>query len=491
MDPTALDPSDSTHWGTILETYLTRMSQLQKDNSLGKRALGVPGWDWKLWHLGRAWLNTNRVATPLPPSSGGDVFLTTQLYVAGGHTALIGDFIRSLGGTPHIILTNICNHNKPTLPDQILDRLGVAANQITIFSNPTTLLQKLEQLMELLQRLRPRRLFLFHHPEDPLASTVAQSELADQCVMVHHADGTPSFGLHLPGVRLIELNPIAAAMSRAEGLEPALLMLTSPDPGPRPNGFLQREKLVTASSGSQHKFTRPYVYGYAETLAMILATTGGWHLHIGPLDAGKLAGIREALQTRQVAADRFLHVPWAKSIAACLWEHQCDVYLSSFPTDGARTNVEVLASGTPHLRHSAGPTQSLIDGGLEWRNWTDLAQTLRNMESVSVLLEHSKRMRQNYEEHHHPRVFAHTLHQILSTGQGLQIADTLGWDNHILRTLVRTHTAALIRQTERTTQLETTTSHLLETIKELEAERARGYEGNGLRARLLRWLMKR
>jgi hypothetical protein len=455
--------------------------------------LSVSGWDWKLWQLGRAWLHANGTSSKTQvtaPAGGGDVYLATQLYANGGHTALIGDFIRAQEATPHLILTNVSKHNKPTLPAPILDRLGLVAEQVSILSGTTTLLEKLAQLMEQLQRLRPRRLFLFHHPEDPLASAVAQPELAGQCVMVHHADGTPSFGLHLPGVQLIELNPIATAMSRQAGLQPACLMLTSPDPGPRPGGFLQRGKLVTASSGSQHKFTKPYAYGYGETLAKVLKTTAGWHLHIGPLDAVTLAKIHAALLAEQVPADRFIHVPWASSVATCLWAHQCDVYLSSFPTDGARTNVEVLASGTPHLRHQASPTEHWIDGGLAWQTWKDLTATLRSLESASVLQERSHLMRQTYEKQHHPAVFAHTLQQILTTGQGMQDAAPQRWDDHVMRSLLRTHTATLIRQTERIDQLEATLSQSLETIQALHAERAQATAGNTVRARLLRWLLK-
>jgi hypothetical protein len=490
MNPSLLDPSDSTHWEAILETYHARMAQLQKHASLGKRALSVSGWDWKLWQLGRAWLRANGAPCKTESGAGGDVYLATQLYANGGHTALIGDFIRAQDTKSHIIVTNVSKHNKPTLPDPILSRLGVTADQVSVLTGTTTLLEKLAQLMELLQRLRPRRLFLFHHPDDPLASVVAQPELAGQCVMVHHADGTPSFGLHLPGVQLIELNPIATAMSRQSGLEPACLMLTSPDPGPRPGGFLQRGKLVTASSGSQHKFTKPYAYGYAETLAKVLGTTAGWHLHIGPLDAVMLSKIHDTLQAEQVPADRFIHVPWAPSVAACLWEHQCDVYLSSFPTDGARTNAEVLASGTPHLRHKASPTEHWIDGGLAWKTWVDLTETLRNLESASVLLERSKMMRRTYEKQHHPAVFAQTLQQILTTGQGMEDETPQRWDAHIVRSLLKTHTATLIRQTERMDKLEASLAQSLAMIQALQTERAQWTEGTSLRAKLLRWLMK-
>ena len=319
MNSSPLDPVDPDHWGAILETYHTRMVQLQTNASLGKRALSVSGWDWKLWQVGRARLHSREPHSNVEPLTGGDVYLATQLYANGGHTALIGDFIRAQDAMPHIIVTNVSKHNKLALPDSILERLGVGAEQVTILSGTATLLEKMEQLMKVLLRLRPRRLFLFHHPEDPLASAVAQPELAGQCIMVHHADGTPSFGLHLPGVQLIELNPIATAMSRQAGLEPACLMLTSPDPGPRPHGFLQRGKLVTASSGSQHKFTKPYAFGYGETLAKVLTTTGGWHLHIGPLDAATLGKIHATLEAEQVSPNRFIHVPWAPSVAACLF----------------------------------------------------------------------------------------------------------------------------------------------------------------------------
>ncbi len=99
-------------------------------------------------------------------------------------------------------------------------------------------------------------------------------------------------------------------------------------------------------------------------------------------------------------------------------------------------------------------------------------------------------MRQTYQKQHHPAVFAQTLQQILTSGQGMPDAAPQRWDDHIVRSLLKTHTATLIRQTERMDHLETTLAQSLETIQSLQAERAQWSAGNTVRARLLRWLLK-
>ena len=455
-----------------LEMFLERMQRLQAQPGLGKRALGVAEWDAQLWQLGRAALQApaDRVGTtPI----GGDVYLATQLYPAGGHTALMGDFIRALNAPSQVIVTNALGHNKPPLSEKICARLGLPASSITLLSGPS-LAERGEQLLAQLLALQPRRLFLFHHPEDPLACVAAQPELAGQCVLVHHADSTPSFGLHLPGVRLIELNPIAAAMSRLLGLAPALLRLTVPDPGPRPGGFLQRGHLVTATSGSQHKYTKPYVYNYAQTVAVILQATRGRHLHIGPLDAVVLDNIHAVLGAAKVPLESFLHVPWTPSVAACLWEHSCDVYCASFPIDGARTDAEVLASGTPHLRHSTRPDNLSIEGGMVWNTWADLTTTLQSLTSAELLAEKSRLLRRAYEQRHHPHIFAETLNNILHDGEGAPDSQQPARDQRVIHSLMKSLTTSLIHQAERIEHLESLGNNA----------------GRSLRARFLRWLQR-
>lgn len=394
------------------------MKALHARPGLGRRALGVPDWDARLHMLGKQWVLEHPGNFQGPGAREGDVYLATQLYAAGGHTALMGDFVRALGSrNPHVILTNLLGHNKSNVSEKILQRLGVPGENVRILTGPEPE-ARLNELMELLGTLRPGRIILFHHPEDPLASVVTQPECAEQTILVHHADSVPSFGLHLPGVLVVDLNPIAASFSRSLGLEPALIRLTSPDPGPRPVGFLQRGALTTATSGSHHKFTTPYRYGYAETVAVILQATGGWHVHIGPLDQTSLANIHRSISSTCISPDKFIHIPWTPSVAHSLWDQQCDVYFSSFPIDGARTDAEVLASATPHLRHTTRKDPNWIEGGLEWQTWEDLAITLNSLNSLEILTEKSWQMRAVYERHHHPLVFQQTLQRILETAQG-------------------------------------------------------------------------
>ena len=405
----------------FLDDLLQRMLRLQAQPGIGKKALGVADWDRELWQMGRTWLKTHRcdsTASSFP--MGGDLYLATQLYANGGHTGLIGDFVHALdagGMHSRLILTDINARCPHPLPAEIIERVGLPAENITILAGPS-LSERLDQLMERIQAQKPRRLFLFHHPEDPLAGIVCQPEFAEQRFLVHHADSSPTFGLHLPGIQIIELNPIAAAMSRLLGLDPALLPLCAEDPGPRSGGFLRKGHLVTASCGSQHKFTSSFFYTYPETVALVLRTTGGEHVHIGPLSAATLRQIHGALAEGQIPACRFIHVPWTRSVSACLWEHGCDVYLSSFPIDGARTNAEVLASATPHLRFSHRADDLWIDGALTWRTWEELIARLRELASADGLAEKSRLMRRAYEEHHHPRNFAGTLHGIIDSGRG-------------------------------------------------------------------------
>ena len=325
-------PPADPQWDAELDRYMRSMTRIQTDPTMGGLALGAREWDWRLYQMGRAWVDrafsSGETIAPPPPAPRPrplDVYLASQVYELGGHTGLIGDCVRALeDAEARVIITDLFGVNSSPLSDLIVDRLGVDRQQITVVPGPTPG-DRLRQILTALARLRPDRLFLFHHPQDPLASVVAQPELAGRRILVHHADATSSFGLHLPGVTIVDLNPSALAPTRVIGCESVLLPLTAPDPGPRPGGFLRRGRLVTASCGNPHKFRADYLFGYPDTVGLMLQTTGGWHLHIGPLDEDALQVIHGALHRRGVPADRFLHVPSTTSVAATLWELGCDL----------------------------------------------------------------------------------------------------------------------------------------------------------------------
>ena len=345
-----------------LAEFQQRMARLHQQPGLGARSLGVAADDLALHAIGQKWLDSHadEVAAALVSNErGGDVYLATRLFDFGGHTALIGDFVQALAESeplPSLLLTD--PHQPFPLPDEILSRSGIPAGNVRLITG-ASLEERLDELFRELLRLRPRRLFLFHHPKDPLPAAVCHPLVAQQRILVHHADSTPTFGIFLPEQLIIDLNPIASSITRLLGLESELLVLTAPDVGLRETGFLTRGHLTTASCGSQYKFKRKHTYNYAETVGVILQTTGGWHFHIGPLDSEMLREIGGVLSRKKIASERFIHVEWVPSVAAFLLEQSCDLYFSSFPVDGARTNAEVLSSSTPHLRFSSIPKKQL------------------------------------------------------------------------------------------------------------------------------------
>jgi len=240
-------------------------------------------------------------------------------------------------------------------------------------------------------------------------------------------------------------------MTRLLGRIPAWLPLTAPDPGPRPRGFLTRGRLVTATSGSPNKFAGPYAFGYAETVAVILGATGGWHVHIGPLDTDARARIDRALADGNLPPDRFVHVPWTPSVALTLWEQACDVYCASFPIDGARARIEALASATPYLHHSTtpdvDPSRDEFPAGLVWRTWADLSATLQRLSHVAALEEQSAAARAEYDRTHHPAVFVEILARILEGGSGASDPLWRERSDAAIRSLLRSLSSAMIHDT--------------------------------------------
>jgi hypothetical protein len=92
------------------------------------------------------------------------------------------------------------------------------------------------------------------------------------------------------------------------------------------------------------------------------------------------------------------------------------VFLASFPIDGARTRVEVLAAGIPYLAHAklplGGPPVTAAD--LRWHTWADLEAALRGLAERERYAEAAANSRRVYERDHHPDVFRQRLQAILN-----------------------------------------------------------------------------
>jgi len=438
-----------------LERVQKEVRRIQNKPTLAGIALGLPHLDRDAWRHGRSRLAAHGVSqSPAERSfQGPDVYLCTQVYNQGGHTALIGDFVRARrlhSPRPHLIVTAAGSQQPVPIDAAIQARTGIPDTRTTVL-NEGSLDERLELLLGRLLEIRPRTLFLFHHADDPLAIAVAQPAICGQCVLVHHADATATLGLHIPGISIIELNPWAAAISRAQRFASELLLLTCPDPGPRPHGFRLSDGLITATSGSAQKFRGDSHYAYADLVAEVLRTTTGRHLHIGPLDATQLAEIAAALRSAGIEETRFVHRDWVPSVAAALWEFRCDVYIASFPTDGARVMIEVAASGTPYVAHASrrfeesAPYALSLPGTTRWSTWVDLRAALVALSDKATLEEKSCLIRDAYLLRHQPSIFQATLEGILAGGSGVIDPDASARDQSMLAFIVQGLTDELIK----------------------------------------------
>ncbi len=348
---------------------------------------------------------------PLPDVGDLDLYVATQLYPGGGHTAVIGDFVQATpSGNTALLLTRTVEghiHPEPTPPPEVIARTGIPLDRVFACPQPGGV-AAVRWIAGEMSRLRPRRVFLFHHPQDaPLIAALQPAVLPPAgAYLVHHADRQPSAGLHAPGVQLVDLTPFTAEYSRRILLRPSLyapLTVRDTCPGPRPP-FLRGPggRLTTLSSGSAHKFGPEYPH----VISRVLALTGGRHVHVGHLPRARLDALRETLESQGIGPDRFLYVKWVPSLARAIWDLGADLMIGSMPMGGARTAIEASCSGTPAFHHFPPST---VPFGV--RHVTPDFPLWKDPETLLDLLSRVDRAwleaagataRDNFEKHHHP-----------------------------------------------------------------------------------------
>jgi hypothetical protein len=304
---------------------------------------------------------------------------------------VIGDFVRAAPGRQHLLLVTDLDRGCPELDEPVLRRTGLTTDEVAV-CGASSVLERLEWLFDQLASRRPERLFLFHHAHDAAAVAAAQPGLATTTYFVHHIDRKPCLGVFAPGVRHVDLTPFSHHYCRrCLGIEDGVyLPLGCADLGVRcpPEEDPLRRPLTTASSGAERKFDPAYRYPYATVVAVLLAATGGHHVHIGFLSGEAQKRLRAALDERGVPAERFRHVPHVPSLWRALEEYGVDLYVNSFPDRGARASVEVMGSGTPavwHVESNASffhDTHMRYPEALLWRTPEELVALVRRIDGA-------------------------------------------------------------------------------------------------------------
>jgi hypothetical protein len=345
-----------------------------------------------------------------------DVYLASELYAQGGHTAVIGDFIRATPARPACLLVNDIE-NRSEVTEHILARLGLPRSNVLV--NPQRdLVGKFAWVMGTLDRLAPERVFLFNHPHDCVAVAACQPRQGTVFVFVHHADRNPSVGAFLPSTIHVDLTPFCFACCRAKAgiADNIFVPLVTPDRGCRDFSRPRADAngLVTASAGSPQKYLRDYQPSYIAVIAEVLRVTGGRHIHIGPMCEPDLNAFHSAVERAGVSSDNLVHVPHVDSVWDAMSTFDVDLYIGSFPIRGARTSVEVMGSGTPAIWHIAGTPTFFHDTHMKypeaatWQTTDDLLALVQQIDG-EWLGRQGRAARRHYDMHHRPGLIAQQL----------------------------------------------------------------------------------
>lgn len=338
----------------------------------------------------------------------GTLIIATELAAAGGHVEVIKDLVR-LGNSPQpvdLLLTDAFERVDAAAQQGYAASMGVPMR----LASGQDSSERLRSVMSALKETRPHTVVLLVHNQDALGVVAGLACGAQKVIFVHHGDHHLSLGVTCPLFAHVDLSNSAfhncrhTIGVRQNSYWPLTLSIQKEH---RHNGrFMDSGHLVTSCVGRPEKFDDPsYRYQYLDLVGLILRSTGGHHLHVGQLRDDQILRIKAGLDEHGVDHARFEHIPWVPSVSEALAARGVDLYLTSFPYGGGKSQVEVMASAIPTLIHANYRSNVLcgIDlgypGVLTWHNEGDLQNVLRSL-TPELLREHSALARSHFERHH-------------------------------------------------------------------------------------------
>lgn len=400
-----LDALEHGRFDKALQLVQAKAAELfwDKGETQGK-IYSFPEGDHLCREIGRRFIEHGAAIPATPPARPLDIYLASEIYQHGGHTALIGNYVNN---SPHhdakLLLTNPDN-NPIKLKEATYARVALPKEAVSVCPHGG-LDEKLRWVLKMLASERPARVFIFTHQHDAAAITAAQPGLAEY-YFVHHVDHNPTLGIHQNHFGHIDLLPFSFHHCRCRlGVKNNIYIpLQNTDFGAREHDFsnVQGRGLTTATSGSDVKFSRACRYPYPQVIAQVLAATGGRHVHIGRLPADYLEEIHDHLSAGGIDPERFQYVKHVPSVWRALDKHGIDLYLDSFPIGGAKASAETMGSATPIIGFRQSPTTAYRDRHLlhpEMPSWLEPAELVELLRAADAewLQNQSRLARRWYE----------------------------------------------------------------------------------------------
>ena len=351
-------------------------------------------------------------------SSGGTVILATELAAAGGHVEVIKDLVR-LGDMPQpveLLLTDNFQRIEASVQQGYADAVGIPLRIATGADSA----ERLRDALAFLAERRAHTVVLLVHNQDAPGVVAGLACAAEKVVFVHHGDHHLSLGVTCARMAHVDLSNTAFFNCRNTlGIQENTywpLTLSSQQLRQRTGPFLQQGQPVTSCVGRPEKFDDPsYQHQYLDLVGFILHCTGGRHVHVGQLRDEQIRRVQAGLARYNIDSDRFEHVPWVPSVSQALTARHVDLFLTSFPYGGGKSQVEVMASAIPTLIHANYRSKVLcgIDlgypGVMTWRDEQELEQVLRSL-SPELLQQQSALAKRHFDQHHCEDTLRRAMH---------------------------------------------------------------------------------
>lgn len=281
----------------------------------------------------------------LPKSNENVCIVATRFYSTGGHTRVAADIARQLGAQRvTLIFTDVFRQMRysPELSAEHA-RQGVPHRSLMVLS-ASTMGEKLIELYNLLAAMRPSRIILMGNHMDMVA-VGGVWPFRSAAEFIHHADHLPCLGATLPFSSHVDLTYGAHLACRETGL-PAIYAAMTPEAPPRPPSPASfANGLRIATCGSRHKYRHAARWRWADFAAAALAAGDGEFVHIGPEDEAFREEVARVLAAASIDPARYQFVGPAPNLPAELMNRGINLYVSSYPLNGAKANLEAMASG--------------------------------------------------------------------------------------------------------------------------------------------------
>jgi hypothetical protein len=396
---------------TALDHIRALLTAVDGDAATGEPLLAGPAVDELLSGIGR-WL------APVSTSRNADhvVVIATDLDQAGGDWRVIEQIIAAEPAGHVTVLASgpaaAASLTRPADTAQVSHRS--APNESSA--------RRMRWLQEQLVELRPARTWLATRPHDVVAAAACQPELVGDLVFCHHDLSESSVGACLPHARHVDMDAWAFEACRRH-THPANAFLPRAVPQVAASPAVRKgDTIVTATSS---RAADRNTFGYDLTIPLVIAralsTTGGSHVHLGPLDHVKLRRIEDLLSQAGIDSDRFLYYPRLPDPADLLIDRGVTLYIGGVPQGRDDVLIAAASAGIPLLLHEPyrSPRHSDIARAWpevrRWRDLPDLDRALRG-DKVEDLKQEGAAARGFWERSHSPAVIGKAFAEIVAPG---------------------------------------------------------------------------